>query len=119
MSCGRLAQILAALEEESESLCQVIVVMHRLAPGVPMPQDMYDMLVKFGHKPDVEIISEEEMMAIAETNDCDCAQCRELRAKSRALKKKGNGAVPNALDPREAAKPDVAHLMTPGYNTVH
>ena len=114
-----LAQLLAALEEESESLCQVILVMHRLATGVPMPQDMYDMLVKFGHKPDVEIISEEEMMAIAETNDCDCARCQELRAKSRALKEKGNGVAPNAPGPREATKPDVAHLVTPGPNTVH
>ena len=102
-TASMLASLLSVLDEDSDDLCQVLMIMHRLAPKAPMPEAMYNMLIKHGHTPDVKVLTEAEMVALAQASECQCDECQARRAKGRA----------------SSIKPDVAHLVTPGQNTVH
>ena len=107
-TASTLASLLSILDEDSDDLCQVLMIMHHLAPNAPMPEPMYAMLTKHGFRPDVKVLTEAEMIALAQTSECQCDECKELRAKGRELQ--GQSAI---------ARPDVAHMVTPGQNTVH
>ena len=94
-----LASLLAVYDEDGKSLCHVVMAMHYLTPNAPMPEGMYALLKQHGFNPEVKVVSEEEMIALASENGCTCEACQALRAKS------------------QAAKP--SHLVTSGQNTVH
>ena len=111
-TAGTLASLLSILDEDSDDLCQVLMVMHHLAPKAPMPEPMYTMLVKHGYSPDVKVLTEAEMIVLAQTSECQCDECQELRAKGRELQTQARQRIDNAL-------PASTHLVTPGPNTVH
>lgn len=98
-TASMLASLLSILDEDSDDLCQVLMIMHRLVPKAPMPEAMVKMLQKHGHNPNVQVATEEDIARLAVEGDCDCLKCQELRAKHLAAK-------PNPL-------------VTAGQNTVH
>ena len=107
-----LASLLSILDEDSDDLCQVLMIMHRLAPKAPMPEPMYNMLARHGFKPDVKVLTEAEMIALAQMSECQCDECQALRAKGHELQTQVRRHVDNA------AVKDMT-LITPGQNTVH
>ena len=111
-TASTLASLLSILDEDSDGLCQVLMIMHHLAPRAPMPEPMYAMLTKHGFKPDVKVLTEAEMIALAQMNECQCDECQELRAKGRELQTQVRQHIDNA------AVKDMT-LITPGQNTVH
>ena len=96
---SELMATLGALETDTDELCYAIMVMHKLHPNAPMPEDMVKMLQKHGHNPNVRVATEEDTARLAVEGDCDCPKCQALRAKS------------------QVAKPNP--LVTSGQNTVH
>lgn len=93
-TAGTLASLLSILDEDSDDLCQVLMIMHHLAPNAPMPGPMHAMLTKHGFKPNVKVLTEAEMIVRAQTNECQCDECQELRAKGQELRAKYNIAPP-------------------------
>ena len=111
-TASTLASLLSILDEDSDDLCQVLMIMHHLAPKAPMPEPMYNMLARHGFKPDVKVLTEAEMIALAQTNECQCEECQELRAKGRELQTQVRQHIDNAHVKDTT-------LVTPGQNTVH
>lgn len=111
-TASTLAALLSILDEDSDDLCQVFMIMHRLAPNAPMPEPMYARLTRHGYAPDVKVLTEAEMVSMAQTSECQCDECQELRAKGSELQTQVRQHIDNAL-------PASTHLVTPGPNTVH
>ena len=102
------ALLLNKIAPESDELCYAIMLMHKLVPDAPMPEGMYAMLKEHGHDPQVRVINDEELAALAMETDCDCDECQALRAKYK-----------EAQSQKPTVKADTSHLVTPGPNTVH
>lgn len=107
-----LASLLSILDEDSDDLCQVLMIMHHLAPNAPMPGPMHAMLTKHGFKPNVKVLTEAEMIALAQTSECQCEECQALRAKGHELQTQVRQHIDNAHVKDTT-------LITPGQNTVH
>ena len=111
-TASTLAALLSILDEDSDDLCQVLMIMHRLTPNAPMPEPMYARLTRHGYAPDVKVLTEAEMIALAQTSECQCEECQELRAKGRELQTQVRQHIDNAHVKDTT-------LVTPGQNTVH
>lgn len=111
-TASTLASLLSILDEDSDDLCQVLMIMHHLAPKAPMPELMYAMLTKHGFKPDVKVLTEAEMIVLAQMSECQCDECQALRAKGHELQTQVRQHIDNAHVKDTT-------LITPGQNTVH
>ena len=84
-TASTLASLLSILDEDSDDLCQVLMI---------------------------KVLTEAEMIALAQMSECQCGECQALRAKGHELQTQVRQHIDNAHVKDTT-------LVTPGQNTVH